>query len=118
MGSNNRLQNLKTRKQLKQAQEVFNVVQLNKLQFFNNVRIKHEHLSRITDLSFAENSKYMVTISNDMCKVWKVVNNLMGKVIEIPGNIDDEFKEDIVAPVAAIDNNCDLVAIYRGKLNF
>lgn len=35
----NRLQNLKVRRQLKQAQEVFNVVQLNKNQFFNNLKV-------------------------------------------------------------------------------
>lgn len=53
-----------------------------------------------------------------MCKVWKIVGNLMGQVIVIPGNLDNEHKEESVPPKAAIDNACQLVATYRGKLHF
>ena len=48
--TNARMQNLKVRKQLKQAQEVFNVVQLNQSQFFNNMTFKHEHELGVTDM--------------------------------------------------------------------
>ena len=60
----------------------------------------------------------MVSISTDMCKVWKIVNNLMGTVTVIPGSQDNEHKEDSVLPVATVDNNCSLVATYKGKLHF
>lgn len=114
----NRLQNLKERKQLKSAQEVFNVVQLNKNQFFNNVVSKHEHTGRITSLLFSDNSNFFVTICSEMCRVWRIVGNLLGGVLTIPANIDAEYKEEGVKPIAAIDNKCELVCIYRGKLMF
>ena len=99
-----RMQNLKMRKQLKQAQEVFNVVQLNKAQFFNNVRMKHEHTARVTNLQFSENSQFMTTTCKESCKVWKVITNLLGTIITIPAALDAEHKEESVAPLACVNN--------------
>ena len=59
----------------------------------------------------------MVSISQDICKVWRIVNNLMGTHCKIPGNIDPNT-EETVSPVAAVSNGGNLVAIYRGKLHF
>ncbi len=42
----------------------------------------------------------------------------MGNVLVIPGNLDNEHKEDSVVPKATIDNTCKYVATYRGKLHF
>ena len=114
----NRLQNLKQRRQLKQAQEVFNVVQLNKAQFFNNSKVKHEHQKRITSLQYSQNGAFMTSISHDVCKVWRIVNNLMGTHCVIPGNLDSDTTEETVAPVATVSDNGGLVALYRGKLHF
>lgn len=91
---------------------------LNKAQFFNNVKIKHEHGQRITNLNFSDNSNYMVTISNDMTKIWKIVSNLLGVVVTIESSHDVEHKDENALPLACIDNACSLVAVYRGKLNF
>ena len=91
---------------------------LNKAQFFNNAKVKHEHGQRITNLQYSDNSQFIVTISNDLCKVWKIVQNLLGVVVSIPGDLEPELTEENVLPVAAINNKCSLVAVYRGKLNF
>ena len=48
----------------------------------------------------------MVTISNDICKVWKIVGNLVGLQVTIPGSIDEEHYEEGVPALAVIDNNC------------
>ena len=114
----NRLQSLKVRKQLKQAHEVFNVVQLNKNQFFNNVNFKHDHESRVHHLSFADNSSFLVSICTQDCRIWKVLNNLLGCVITIPATLDEEHKEERVLPMAVVNNKCTIAAIYRGKLMF
>ena len=113
-----RVKNLKVTKQLKQAKEVYDVVQLNKLQFFNNLRIKHEHQDRITSLSLAENSHFMVTVSPEQTKVWKVVHNMVGAIVSIPGNLEDEHREEKVPPLAIVNNKGTLVVTYRGKLQF
>ena len=86
--------------------------------FYNNVRTKHEHTDRITDIQFSQNSKYMVSSSPDLTKVWKVVNCLLGGIINIPGNLEDEYKEEKVLPLACVNNHGTLAATYRGKLNF
>lgn len=91
---------------------------LNKAQFFNNAKVKHEHAQRISNLQFSDNSQFIVTISNDLCKVWKIVQNLLGVACSIPGNLEPDLVEEGVLPVAAINNKCTVVAIYRGKLNF
>ena len=60
----------------------------------------------------------MVGISQDMCKVWKIVNNLMGPACTIQTEPDDPHQEITVMPLATVDNQGSLLAIYRGKLHF
>ena len=60
----------------------------------------------------------MVTISPDLTKIWKVVHNLLGNIVSIPGDLVNEFKEDNVAPLACVNNKGTLVVTYRGKLHF
>ena len=43
---------------------------------------------------------------------------MLGVVVSIPGDLEPELTEENVLPVAAINNKCSLVAVYRGKLNF
>ena len=109
---------MKLWKQFVLAKEVFNAVQLNKSQFYNNVSVKHDHPERVTDLQFSESSRYMISIDVTVCKVWKVVHNLLGCIIKIPASLDAEHKEEKVAPLCAVDNEGTLAAIYRGKLRF
>lgn len=116
--STNRLQNLKERKLLKKAQEVFNVVQLNKSQFFNNVSNKHEHTGRITNVQFSDNSSFFTTICGDICRVWRMAGNLIGAQCTIPAKLDEEHIEESAKPIAVVDNKCTMVAIYRGKMMF
>ena len=93
-------------------------MQLNKAQFFNNCKVKHEHDKRITCLQYSQNGLFMISISPDKCKIWRIVNNLMGTHCVIPGTEDADVIEDNVAPVATVSDSCSLVAIYRGKLHF
>ena len=60
----------------------------------------------------------MITISPDLTRVWKVVHNLLGAQVNIPGNIEDEHKEEKVPPLGCVNNKGTLVATYRGKLQF
>ena len=59
----------------------------------------------------------MTSISHDICKVWRIVNNLMGTHCVIPANLDSDTTEDTVAPVATVCDSGELVALYRGKLH-
>lgn len=68
-------------------------------------------------MSFSEDGTYLVTISTDMTKVTGVAGAI-GVRVKIPGNLEDEFKEDKVAPVACVNNKGTLVVTYRGKLTF
>lgn len=120
-----RLKNLKLKNQLARAKEVFDVLSLTgrsdknnvKSEFPNNLAQKHEHVERITCMKFSEDGTYLVTISTDMTKVIGV-GGAIGVRVRIPGNLEDEFKEDKVAPVACVNNSGTLVVTYRGKLTF
>ena len=72
----------------------------------------------VSSITFSDNSNFLVTICNDMCRLWRVMGNLMGGLCTIPANLDAEHKEDSVKPLAITDNKCQLVCLYRGKLMF
>lgn len=60
----------------------------------------------------------MVTCSPELTKIWKVVHNLIGIIVTIPGNIEDEHKEEKVHPLVCVNNHGTLAVTYRGKLHF
>ena len=60
----------------------------------------------------------MTTIRSDVTKIWKVVHNLLGTIITIPGTMDDDNKQDGVHPLACVNNKGTLAAVYKGKLHF
>lgn len=92
------------------------MVQLNKAQFYNNVSFPHEHGERISDLQFSDNSAFLITISPDVVKIWKMVHNLLSMIVKIPGDVDKDHEEDKAMPLAAVNNKATMAATYRGKL--
>lgn len=46
------------------------------------------------------------------------VGGAIGVRVKIPGNLEDEFKEEKVDPIACVNNSGTLVVTYRGKLTF
>ena len=109
---------MKKNKVLKQAQDVFDVIQLNRVQFQQNSSVKHDHRNSITDLQFSEGGDYFISASSDVCKVWKFTQNRLTKIIDIPGSTNDENREQNVNTLAALNRACTTAAIYRGKLQF
>ena len=59
-----------------------------------------------------------MSISDDMCKVWRIINTVVSSYLVIPGTSDSEYKENGVKALACCDNKASTVAIYRGKLQF
>ena len=94
------------------------MVKLNKNQFWNNQSVQHEHSQRITSLSYSYDGGFLVSVSADMCKVWRIYNTLVSSYVVIPGNVDSEYTENGVNALACCDIKAETVAIYRGKLHF
>ena len=113
-----RLQNLKKNKVLKQAQNVFDVIQNNRVLFTQNGSVKHEHDERITNLQFSDTGEFIISASSDVSQVWRLVQNRLTKIIDIPGSTNNENREPNVSTLATLNSTCTVAAVYRGKLQF
>lgn len=111
-----RLQNLKIKKQLEQAEEVFDAVQLNKTAFFNNMRIKHGHKERVSHISFSPDSAFMTTIDKGETKLWRIVQSILANTCSIPASAELDKTDENASPVAAVDSRGRVLAVYRGRL--
>lgn len=85
---NPKLCNLKSKREMQEAEEVYNEVQLDKATFPNNLRIKHNHKGQIDHVSYSTSGSYFISICSDSTKVWKVVNSIYGCYVTIPSESD------------------------------
>ena len=84
--------------------------------YTDNSSVEHGHKDRIETIAFSPNSMYFVTVSREMCKPWTFRAMKAQSSVTI-FNSDDSPPNSNARPMACIDNQGKILAVYRGNLH-
>jgi hypothetical protein len=91
-------------------------IEMNRESFISNWKGNHGHTYQVKSMSMSTNGRYLVTVTNDEVKCWKVVQCQAASVfVTIPlGETQVEGKQ----PHACISDDGQTVIVNRGDLMF
>ena len=110
-----RLVNLKVKKQLEVAETILTAVQTEREKFMQNYNMVHKHTGEVATLGISGNSEYLTSIAPNETNVWLIKNGMVQILVSIPR--DEEPGNGFTAgvrPLACIDNSGTKVVIFRG----
>lgn len=111
-----RLVNLKSKKQLAVSEEILTSVQTEREKFIQNYSIPHKHSNgEVKSLGISGNSEYLTSIAADETILWLIKNGMVQMLVTIPR--EEEPGNGMTAgvrPLACIDNSGTKVVIFRG----